>query len=260
MLRFPRARTRHFNARSLDALNFLLADVRGALGPYLNVFLVTQQGWSQSSVGIVTTAGGLIALAAQTPAGAIIDATPAKRGFVVAALIVLALGAVTIFAFPEFWPVMIANTVVSVVGDVFGPAVAALTLGLFARAELAIRMGRNGAFDHAGNVAIAVACGGVGWLFGQRAVFLLVPVFAALPPLPFFRSRPAPSTSGAPVAPSPTMGHAPGGKLRAGRRSPVVRRWWCSPSAACCSTSPTPRCCRWSGRSSPSPIRRGQAR
>ena len=30
----------------LDALNFFLADVRGALGPYLNVFLVTQQGWS----------------------------------------------------------------------------------------------------------------------------------------------------------------------------------------------------------------------
>lgn len=27
------------NAVSLDALNFLLADVRGALGPYLNVFL-----------------------------------------------------------------------------------------------------------------------------------------------------------------------------------------------------------------------------
>jgi hypothetical protein len=31
-----------FSPRSLDALNFLLADVRGALGPYLNVFLVTQ--------------------------------------------------------------------------------------------------------------------------------------------------------------------------------------------------------------------------
>jgi hypothetical protein len=33
-----------FRPASLDALNFLLADVRGALGPYLNVFLVTQQG------------------------------------------------------------------------------------------------------------------------------------------------------------------------------------------------------------------------
>jgi len=37
-----------FSPFSLDAVNFLLADVRGALGPFLNVFLVTQQHWSQS--------------------------------------------------------------------------------------------------------------------------------------------------------------------------------------------------------------------
>jgi MFS family permease len=41
-------------------------------------------------------------------------------------------------------------------------------------------MGRNSAFDHAGNVAIAVAAGAVGYAFSQRAVFLLVPVFATL--------------------------------------------------------------------------------
>jgi predicted MFS family arabinose efflux permease len=85
-----------------------------------------------------------------------------------------------IFVAPTFWPVLTANTVIAVIGDVFGPAVATLTLGLFARKELANRMGRNGAFDHAGNVVIALAAGGVGWLFGQRAVFLLVPIFAVL--------------------------------------------------------------------------------
>jgi MFS family permease len=154
--------------------------VRGALGPYLNVFLVTQQGWSQSSVGPMTTIGGLIGLAAQTPAGAAIDATPAKRGVIVVALVVLAFGAVTIFAVPTFWPVLAANAVMAVIGDVFGQAVAALTLGLFTRRQLAARMGRNGALDHAGNVAIAVVAGGIGWWFGQRAVFLLVPFFAML--------------------------------------------------------------------------------
>src|SRR5271170_6720776 len=60
---------RSFNPLSLDAINFLLADVRGALGPYLNVFLVTQQHWSQSEVGLVTTIGGLIGLAVQTLIG-----------------------------------------------------------------------------------------------------------------------------------------------------------------------------------------------
>ena len=169
-----------FRPASLDAVNFLLADVRGALGPYLNVFLVTQRHWSQTDVGLVTTIGGLLGLAVQTPIGAVIDGTRAKRGAIVLALAVLAAGAATIFAAPSFWPVLAANTLTAVVGDVFGPAVAALTLGLYARDQLARRMGRNSAFDHAGNVAIALAAGAVGYVFSQRAVFLMVPVFAAL--------------------------------------------------------------------------------
>jgi MFS family permease len=171
---------RRFRPHSLDAINFLLADVRGALGPYLNVFLVTQQHWGQSEVGLVTTIGGLLGLAVQTPIGAAIDETHAKRGAIVLALALLALGAAVIFAMPNFWPVAIANSLMAVVGDVFGPAIAALTLGLYARKQLARRMGRNSAFDHAGNVAIAVAAGAVGYVFSQRAVFLLVPVFAVL--------------------------------------------------------------------------------
>jgi len=169
-----------FNPLSLDAVNFLLADVRGALGPYLNVFLVTQQHWSLSEVGLVTMVGGLLGIAAQTPIGAAIDETRAKRGAIVLALVVLSAGAVTIFALPYFWPVLIANCSMAIVGDVFGPTVAALTLGLYARERLARRMGRNSACDHAGNVAIAVVAGAVGYALSQRAVFLLVPVFSLL--------------------------------------------------------------------------------
>ena len=176
----PQAKSGRFNPLSLDALNFLLADVRGALGPFLNVFLVSQQHWSLSEVGVVTTTGGMLGLALQTPIGAAIDETRAKRGVIIFALVVLALGAIVIFALPIFWPVLIANSMVAVVGDVFGPAVAALTLGLYARNQLAPRMGRNSALDHAGNIAIAVVAGAVGYLFSQRAVFLLVPVFALL--------------------------------------------------------------------------------
>jgi MFS family permease len=169
-----------FNPLSLDAINFLLADVRGAVGPYLNVFLVTQQHWSQSQVGVVTTISGLLGLVVQTPIGAAIDGTRAKRGAIVLALAVLSVAAIIIFAWPSFWPVLFANSLMAIVGDVFGPAVAALTLGLFARKQLARRMGRNSAFDHAGNVGIAVVAAAVGYAFSQRAVFLLVPVFAGL--------------------------------------------------------------------------------
>ncbi len=176
----PQAREAGFRPRSLDSVNFLLADVRGAVGPYLNVFLVTQQHWSQTEIGWVTTVSGLFGLVAQTPAGAWIDATRHKREIVVLALVFLAAGAAIIFAAPAFWPVLAANTVMAVVGDVFGPAVAAITLGLYARRQLARRMGRNSAFDHAGNVAIALGAGAVGYVFSQRAVFLMVPVFAML--------------------------------------------------------------------------------
>ncbi|TWB69757.1 putative MFS family arabinose efflux permease [Nitrospirillum amazonense] len=171
---------RRFHPVSLDAINFLLADVRGALGPFLNVFLVTQQGWTQSAVGVMTMVSGLVGLVAQTPAGAAIDATTAKRAVMVAALVVLAAGTGVIYAWPDFWPVLVANSVLAAVGDVLGPAVAALTLGLFARQQLAARMGRNAAWDHAGNVFIALVAGAVGRLFGQRSVFLLGPVFAVL--------------------------------------------------------------------------------
>ncbi|HLB96501.1 MAG TPA: MFS transporter [Acetobacteraceae bacterium] len=173
-------RKRVFSPFSLDAVNFLAADVRGAVGPYLNVFLVTQRHWSQSEVGLITTLGGLLGLAVQTPIGAAIDETHAKRGAIVLALAVLAITAAVIFAWPTFWPVAVANSVMAIAGDVFGPAVAALTLGLYARRQLAARMGRNSAFDHAGNVTIALVAGAVGYAFSQRAVFLLVPVFAVL--------------------------------------------------------------------------------
>ena len=122
----------------------------------------------------------MLGLAVQTPIGGLIDVTRAKRALIVAALMMLSAGAITIYAAPIFWPVMIANSLMAIVGDVFGPAVAALTLGLYPRAALARRMGRNSAFDHGGNVAIAATAGLVGWALSQRAVFLLVPVFAAL--------------------------------------------------------------------------------
>src|ERR1035441_6442870 len=91
-----------FSPFSLDAVNFLSADVRGAVGPYLNVFLVTQQHWSQSEVGLVTTVSGLLGLSVQTPIGAAIDVTGSNRGAIILALAVLAAGASVIFALPRF--------------------------------------------------------------------------------------------------------------------------------------------------------------
>src|ERR1700678_574310 len=165
---------------ALDALNFLAADARNLFGPFVNVFLVTGQHWSQTDVGLVTTASGLLGIALQTPIGAAIDVTRAKRGVIVLAMAAMTAAGVIIFAAPTLWPMAIALTILAVAGDAFAPAVSALTLGLVTRDKLARRLGRTSAFDHGGNIAIALLAGAVGYAFSQRAVFLMVPVFAAV--------------------------------------------------------------------------------
>jgi len=39
--------------RALDAANFFLADVRDGLGPYLAVYLLTEQRWDEARIGLV---------------------------------------------------------------------------------------------------------------------------------------------------------------------------------------------------------------
>jgi MFS family permease len=164
----------------LDAVNFALADVKGAFGPYLGIFLLTHQNWNQASIGLVMTITGLVALACNAPIGAFIDATHRKRAAIVAAVAVLAIGSITVALVPSFQVVLIAGMAMAVAGDVFAPAVGAITLGLVSHAAFAHRNGRNAAFDHAGNVSIALLAGAVGYTLGQRAVFFLVPVFGVI--------------------------------------------------------------------------------
>jgi predicted MFS family arabinose efflux permease len=162
----------------LDGLNFSLADSASVLGPYLGIYLLTMLHWDQATIGLVAMAGGLTGIAAQIPAGAFVDATHAKRATLVAGLAALSLAAALMVWWPTTNVIVGAAVVVAIVGALQGPAVAALTLGLFGPNELARRMGRNAAFDHAGNVFTALAAAVVGSLLSQRSVFLLVPLLS----------------------------------------------------------------------------------
>ena len=71
-------------SHALDLLNFFLADVRDGLGPYLSIYLLLTHHWDQASIGLVMGIGGLAAIAAQTPVGAAVDRTTAKRALIVA--------------------------------------------------------------------------------------------------------------------------------------------------------------------------------
>jgi predicted MFS family arabinose efflux permease len=164
----------------LDAVNFFLADVRGALGAFVGVFLLTEAAWTAGEIGAVLTLSGLIGIALHTPVGAIIDATHAKRALLVGGAVLLAVCAIAIERKPAGPVVFLADVTMAVLGGVFAPTVAALTLGLVPTHDFAARLARNAIFDRAGNIFIAALVGLVGWWWSQRTTFYLVPMFAAL--------------------------------------------------------------------------------
>src|SRR5512132_500279 len=111
---------------ALDWLNFFLADVRGGLGPYVSVFLLTEAQWNQAQIGAVLTISGLIGISLHVPIGAFIDATRCKRGLLVAGVGMLAAAGVAIERMPT-WPVVLAaDILMAVLGAVFAPTVAAI--------------------------------------------------------------------------------------------------------------------------------------
>ncbi|MBA6066268.1 MFS transporter [Pseudomonas mosselii] len=160
--------------RSLDGLNFFLADVRDGLGPYLAIYLLAVHHWEPGSIGLVMTLASVTALLTQTPAGALIDMTTAKRAVMaIAALLVtgscLVLPWVTSVAL-----VTLTQAISALAGSVFAPAIAAISLGLTGPRAFTRRMGRNETFNHAGNACSAVLAGGLAYLFGPVAVFYLM--------------------------------------------------------------------------------------
>jgi MFS family permease len=166
--------------RRLDILNFFLADVRGGLGAFVSVFLLTQAHWTAGEIGAVLTISGLIGITAHTPIGALIDMTRSKRAMLVMGVMVLAVCAVAIERTPIGPVVLSADIAMAVLGAVFAPTIAAISLGVVGPKRFPGRVARNVAFDRLGNVFMAALVGVVGWYFSQHAIFYLVPFFAFL--------------------------------------------------------------------------------
>jgi MFS family permease len=163
---------------ALDMLNFFLADVRGGLGPFVNVYLATSAQWTPFAIGATMTTSGLIGVAAHPAVGAFIDKTHAKRETVVFGAFLLALCSVSIVTWPITPVVLISDVAMAALGGLFAPAIAAITLGLYDRDELPRRLARNIAFDRAGNISVALLSGAIGVVVSQRAPFYLAPFFA----------------------------------------------------------------------------------
>lgn len=171
------------SASALDAANFFLADVRDGLGPYLAIYLVSvrgpQHGWNEATAGLVMTIAGIAGLIATTPAGALIDGVRAKRGALVAAAIAVTLASVSLPFVGGFAAVSATQSLASIAAAVFAPGIAAISLGIVGPKAFTPRVGRNEAFNHAGNATAAAIAGLAAWRFGPVVVFYLMAVLAA---------------------------------------------------------------------------------
>src|SRR3954464_161479 len=160
--------------RPLDALNFFLADVRDGLGPYLAIYLLTVQRWDEASIGVVMSIATLAGLLAQTPAGALVDATRAKRALVASAALAVTIASLVLPWVPAFWPVALSQATAHAAAAIFAPAIAAITLGTVGHAAFSHRIGRNESFNHAGNAFAAAAAGISAFIWGPVVVFFLL--------------------------------------------------------------------------------------
>jgi predicted MFS family arabinose efflux permease len=160
--------------RALDAANFFLADVRDGLGPYLAVYLLTVQKWDEASIGVVMSIAAAAGLVAQTPAGALLDLTKAKRIIVAVAAVAVTAASLLLPWLPDFLPVAISQATAHAAGAVFAPALAAISLGVVGHKGFTRRIGRNESFNHLGNACAAATAGLAAYAWGPSVVFYLL--------------------------------------------------------------------------------------
>ena len=144
---------------ALDAANFFLADVRDALGPYLAIYLLTERKWDAASIGVVMSIATIAGILAQTPAGALVDAIKAKRAFMIAAAVAVTAASLILPWLSSFWPVAISQATAHAAGVVFGPALAAVTLGIVGHRAFTARIGRADCRGGATGRRLRLACG-----------------------------------------------------------------------------------------------------
>lgn len=164
--------------RGLDGLNFLMADVRDGLGPYLSVYLKGSLNWSASDIGIAMASSSIAAALFQIPAGLLVDAMRAKRFLVAGSGLAVALGCVLIALFPGLAAIVAAQVMIGAASAIIPPALAAISLGLVGHKRIDARISRNESFNHAGNFAAAVLAGTLGQWLGYNWIFYLVCAFA----------------------------------------------------------------------------------
>jgi MFS family permease len=173
--------------RSLDWLNLFVANIQTGFGPFIVVYLTTQN-WTQTSIGLALSLGTITSMASQVPAGALVDAIGRKSWVAAASVFAFTMSALLFAVQPTPLFVYIAEILHGFSSCTLAPSIAAMSLALAGHAAFGLRLGRNARFASIGNGLGAVLMGACGYYLSGRAVFVLtavltLPALAALVPL-----------------------------------------------------------------------------
>ena len=162
--------------RGMDWLNMLASGMGAAYGAFIPVYL-TNQAWTQTSIGLVLTVGTVVSMLSQVPAGVMVDAIgPYRR--VVLFWAVLGLGVVPLVfvILPRGLPVLLAMILQALAASLLSPAIAATSLALVGREGLGDRVGRNGRYGSIGAGLGAAIMGACGYMGSPRLAFVVAAV------------------------------------------------------------------------------------
>jgi MFS family permease len=162
--------------RALDGVNFFVAASLAGFGPFVALVLGAE-GWSQQSIGLVLSAGGVAGLLAQLPGGALLDVARSKRLLVAAGTVMVGVSALIIALWPQFVPVSAALMFQAITGGFLGPGIASISLGLVGHHLLAEQLGRNQRFKSTGSLAAAGIFGVLGYYLSNRDILLTTALF-----------------------------------------------------------------------------------
>ena len=166
--------------RGLDWLNFFVANLQTAFGPFVATFLTTQH-WTEGQIGVALSIGTATAMISQVPAGALVDSISNKRIAAAASIGAIIVSCLMLALLPERLPVAVAEVLHGFASCMLNPAIAALTLTVAGgtAGALGVRFGRNWRWASIGNGIAASLMAGTGYLVSDRSVFLLASVLAA---------------------------------------------------------------------------------
>ena len=188
---------------ALDCFVFFVADIQTGFGPFVAVYL-TSEKWTQTDIGLVLTAAGLVGLFAQVPLGALVDSVRSLRTAAGVAVSMIGAAAFGLAAWPVFPLVLASRLAHAAASCVLGPAIASMSLNLVGPAGMSARLGRNASFMSIGTGLAAAGMGACGYYLSSQAVFYVAGLLVVPALLALFRIRQAD------VAPrtAPTTPHA----------------------------------------------------